>query len=99
MEAVYNKTRTEEVLPEMRAAVDKACAVLDVTSFVGNLDGDVCLDSGEVPGRTRAPGSCWVLPNFDNFWPLTGRRVRLLSLPDSQRRVVLSSGPDFRATL
>ena len=45
------------------------------------------------------PVPAGVLPIRDNFWSLVGRRVRLLSLSDSQRRVVLFRATDFRAAL
>ena len=115
MEAVYNKTRTEEVSPEAQAAVAQACAVLGVTSFVADLDGDVCPDGGEFLGpdegsRERVWFHCFctleeslvptaVLPIRENFWSLMGRRVRPLSLSDSQERALLSWGADFRVAL
>ena len=45
MEYVYNKTHSEEVVPEA-----KACAVLDVTSFLGDLDREVCAHVDEILG-------------------------------------------------
>ena len=127
VEAVCNNTRTEEVLPEMRSVVTKACAVVDVASFVEDgrtdsfevcpdsvvrgevassvVDWDVCPDSYEVLGpdggaraRARYHRFCFLeeylvplapLPIRDNFWSSMGRRVRLLNLSDSRRRVVL----------
>ena len=40
-EAVSKKTRTEEVLPEVRAAAETACAVLEVTCCVEDPGRDV----------------------------------------------------------
>ena len=37
----------------MRAAVSKACAVLDVTSSVEGLDRAVCPDGDEIPGSEK----------------------------------------------
>ena len=44
-------------------------------------------------------GPIVVLPIRENFWSLKGRRVRMLDLSDSQRRVIFSWGTDFRAAL
>ena len=41
LEAVYNGTPSEEVLPEMRAAASNACAILDFTASVEYLDSEV----------------------------------------------------------
>ena len=53
MENVYNRTRAEDVAPEMRAAVSKARAILEVTSFGENLDREVCPDSDEMLGPKK----------------------------------------------
>ena len=49
---MYTKARSEEVAPEMRSAVAKACAGLEVVRFAGDLDlscvGGVCVESSEV---------------------------------------------------
>ena len=37
-----------KVAPEMRAVVARACAILEATSFVEDLDRDVCADGDEV---------------------------------------------------
>ena len=50
MESVSNKARPEEVAPEMRPAINKACALLDVQSFVADLDDDSCIDGEEAVG-------------------------------------------------
>ena len=55
MKAVYNRTRLDEVLPEMRAAVAKACAKLDVTAFVEDLDRDTCRAAMISLSPTRVP--------------------------------------------
>ena len=47
MEGVYTKARSEEVVPEMRPAVAKACAGLEVERFVRDLDRDMCAESPE----------------------------------------------------
>ena len=74
MEGVYAKARSEEVAPEMRAAVAKACAGLEVERFLGYLGRDVCVDSsealgGENSGRRHASGAAasdWC----EIYWPL-----------------------------
>ena len=101
MDSVYNKTRTGEVLPEKRAAVEKACAVLGATAFVEDLDRDACPDSDEALGSDKGvQGRAWrrrfcsskgylvplvALPIPENFWSLLGRRIRRLNLSDPQR--------------
>ena len=40
-----------------------------------------------------------VLPTRENLWPLMGRRVHLPRFPDSQSRVILPRGTDFRIAL
>ena len=50
MEAAYDKTRAKKVLPEMRAAAVRACAAMDVASFVEDLDSHVCPDGDEALG-------------------------------------------------
>ena len=103
---VYTEARSEEVAPGMRSAVSKACAVLDVASFVYDLDRDVCDDNEEALGSVSgaAAGNLFrrfgslrellapriALPIRDNFWALKGRRVRQLSLSGPQSRVVSS---------
>ena len=112
---MYKKARCEEVVPGMRAAVSKACAVLDGTSFVEDLNRDVRASGDEM--LSSEEGSfmrIWfhrfctlrgnlapmvALPIRGNFWSLLGRRMTLLNLSDSQRRVALSWGADFRAAL
>ena len=99
----------------MRAVVVKACAVWEVTSFVEDLDRDACPVSDDALGSDsgaqararfrRFSSLSWrlaqivVLPIRENFWSLMGRRVRMLDLSDSRRRVILSWGADFRAAL
>ena len=50
IENVYKETRSEGAVPKMRAAASKARAVLDVTSFVEDLDREVCADGDETLG-------------------------------------------------
>ena len=112
MEGVYTKVRSEEVVPEMRAAAAKACAGLEVESFVQDLDRDVC---AEALGAERGAGArIWrrgprpvrellipaaVLPIREDFGFLMGRRVRAPKLSTRQKREVLSWGSSFRTSL
>ena len=49
MARIYNKTRTEEVSPEMCGALDRACRLLGVGDFVRDLGTEVAFDvDGEV---------------------------------------------------
>ena len=91
MEGVYTKARSEEVAPEMRSAVAKACAVLEVAPFVEDLDREVCAEGEEARGAvTGAAARIWfyrvgsfreslvpviVPPIRDNFWAFMGRGV------------------------
>ena len=50
MEGVYARARSEEVIPEMRSAVAKACARLEVERFVRDLDHVICAESSELLG-------------------------------------------------
>ena len=97
MGAAHNKTRCEEVAPEMRAAVSRACAVPDVTFVVEGLDREACADVDEILGAEKSSvARLWFrrffslqeyfAPICENFWSLTGRRVRHLNLFGSQRR-------------
>ena len=54
MEGVYNKAKSEEVGPEMRSAISRACAFRGSESFVKDLDHDMSLSEwsrGRVPGH------------------------------------------------
>ena len=53
MEGVYARARSKEVIPEMRSAVAKACARLEVERFVRGLDqAEIgCAESSEVTCR------------------------------------------------
>ena len=53
MEGVYTKARSKEAGPEMRAAVAKACAGLEVERFVKDLDRDVCAEASEALGTEQ----------------------------------------------
>ena len=57
MESVYNKSRCEEVVPEMRAAVPKAFAIVEVTSSVGDLDREARAYGDDVLGSEKGPPS------------------------------------------
>ena len=112
VEGVYTKARSEEVVPEMRAAVAKACAGLEVERFARDLDRDVCAQGSEALGAERgAEARIWrrrfrsvrellapsvVLPIMEDFWLLAGRRVRALKFPTRQIRKVLPWGSSFR---
>ena len=105
MGGVYTKARTEEVAPEMRSAVAKACAVLEVAPFVEDLDREVCAEGEEARGAATGAAAqkmfyrvcsfreslvpVIVSPIRDIFWALMGRGVRLLNLSDSQKRTAL----------
>ena len=105
MEGFFAKARSEEVVPVLRSAGTKARAVLEVTSFVEDLDWDTCADGEEAPSSARGfAGRIWfrrfcslceslvpvvVVPICDSFRALMGRRVRLLNLSDPQRREAL----------
>ena len=89
--------------------------MLDATAFDEDLDRDMCPDSDDFLGPDKGTQvRVWfrrfcslkgflipaaALPIQGNFWSLMGRRVRLLSLSDSQRGVILSRGADFRVAL
>ena len=114
-EGVYTKVHSEEVAPEMRAAVAKACAGLEVDRFIRDLGRDVCAEASEALGGE--PGSearVWRrrfrtvrelltpavdLPIREDFWCLMGRRVRALKLTTHQMKEVLSWGSSFRVAL
>ena len=105
MEGLYAKARSEEVVPVLRSAGTKARAVLEVTSFVEDLDWDTCADGEEAPSSARGfAARIWfrrfcslreslvpvvLVPICDSFRALMGRRVRLLNLSDPQRREAL----------
>ena len=89
---VYGKARPEEVAPEMRAALTKASAGLEVELFVKDLDREVRADASEALGSEEgAEARAWlhrfrsirhlVAPAIrNNFWSLMARRVRSLKL-------------------
>ena len=96
----------------MRAAVAKACAGLGVERFVTDLDRDVCVEaSGAELGadarvwshRFRSAGELFVpavvLPAREDFWFLTGRRVRALKSSTRQKRGAFFWGSPFRPAL
>ena len=105
--------RSGEVVPEMRAALSKACAGLEVGLLVKDLDRDVCVESSEALGAEKgAEARIWfhrfrsvrelrvpavALPARGNFWSLMVRRVRSLNLSDRQREEMLLSGSEYRA--
>ena len=53
MEGVFAKARAEEVVPEMRSALSKACAELGVELFAQDLGRDVCAESSEALGAEK----------------------------------------------
>ena len=115
MEGVYAKARSEEVAPEMRSVVDKACARLEVEHFARDLDRVVCEEPSELVGaEPGAETRAWcqrfrsaqsllvpsvVLPIREDFWALMGRRVEALTLSDYQRKEILSWGLSYRSEL
>ena len=112
MEGVCARARSEEVIPEMRSAVAKACARLEVGRFVRDLDHVICAELSEVMGSEPGAGArVWrqrfrsvrdllvpsvVLPVREDFWSLVGRRVKALILSVHQSREVLSRGSSYR---
>ena len=64
MEGVYTKARSEEVVPEMRSALSKACAGSEVEIFVKDLGRDVCADSSEALGAEKGRGCSKLVPPF-----------------------------------
>ena len=115
MERVYGKARSEEVAPEMRSAINKACTFLDVQAFVVYLGHISCVYSGEAVGTDKGAATCvWLhrccaikdfpkpsnaVPIRANFLGILGRRVRRIELSDAQKRVFLVRGADFCAAL
>ena len=115
MEGVYVRARSEEAVPEMREAVQKACKGLEVERFVTDLDRDLCAGASEAIGaEAGAEARVWchrfrsvrdllvpavVLPIREDFWNLMARRVRALRLTTHQSREVLSWGTAFRADM
>ena len=99
----------------MRAAAAKARAGLGVERFVTDLDRDVCVEASEASGAEQgADARVWrhrfrsagelivpaaVLPAREDFWFLTGRRVRALKLSTRQKRRAFFWGSPFRAAL
>ena len=115
MEILYNKARTEEVVPGTRPAGTKACALLGVQASVVDLDDDSYVGGEETLRSDKEAailaGFCrfftlmeylapsTALPIRGNFLGFLGRRVRLFGLSDTQKRVLLSWGADSRAAL
>ena len=113
MEGVYAKGRSEEVVPDMRSALSKACAGLEVGLFVKDLDCDVCVEDSDALGAEEgAESRVWfhrfrsacellvpavVLPIRGNFWSLMARRVRSLNATDRQKKEMLVWGAEYRA--
>ena len=99
----------------MRSAIAEACTVLEVTSFVEDLDREVCAGGeGALGAGEGAASRIWfhrfcllrdslapvvVLPIRGNFLSLIGRRVRLFNFPCSQRRTVFLWARDFRSAV
>ena len=115
MEGVYTEARSEEAVPEMRAAVAKACAGLEVERFVKDLDRDVRVESSDALGAGQGvEARVWrqrfrsvrdilvpsaVLPTREVLWSLMGRRVRASKLTTHQMRGILSRGSSYGAEL
>ena len=115
VESVYNKDKSEEVFPEIRGTIGRACALLAVEAFVTDLDRDASLAVEIAQDADRgACTSAWfrwyctfkeplapvvALPIRGNFMSILRRRVRTLLSPDTQKRVVLWRGAECRAAL
>ena len=100
-ESVYNKARPEEVVPEMRAAINRARTLVDILACVVDLGDDSCVDEEEAAGSDEgAAVRLWfhrfcslrehlapaiVLPIRDNFLGILGGRVRRIGLPYTQK--------------
>ena len=65
---VYAKARSEEVAPDMRSALDKARAGLEVEMFVRGLGRDMCVEASEALGSEKGAES--------RVWPHQFRSVR-----------------------
>ena len=53
IEGIYTKARSEEVAPEMRSALSKACAGFEVELFVKGLCRNVCVEASEALGAEK----------------------------------------------
>ena len=73
MDGVYTRARPEEVIPEMRSAVAKACARLEVERFERDLDHVVCAESSEFVGAEQGAEA--------RVWRQRFRSVRDLLVP------------------
>ena len=105
--------RSGEVAPDMRSALSKACAGLEVELFVKDLDCDVCVEASDALGAEEgAEARVWfhrfrsacellvpagVLPTRGNFWSLMARRVRPLNATGRQKKEMLVGGTEYRA--
>lgn len=105
MESMRNKTRTEELEPEMRAALERPRAFLSVEASLKDLDRGASLaDESVLGGDDGACANVWfhrfcafeepltpsaASPVRANFMSLSGRRARALALSGIQK-VVLS---------
>ena len=103
-ESVHKEARSEEVVPEMRSASNKAYALLGVQAFAGDLDDASCVNCEEAVGsdagtvvRARFHRFCAlkeysapsiVLPIRVYFFGILGRRVRRIGLADTQERAL-----------
>ena len=99
----------------MRSAIHAACTLSGVRAFVVDLGDDSCMGGEEAVGSDGGEAVCvwfrrfWSLKGFskppiarpihDKFLGISVSRVRRLELSDAQRRVFVSRGADFRATL
>lgn len=82
METIGKRALSEEVVPEIRPAINEACTLLDAQSFVVDLDNDSCFDGEEAVGSEKRGGRlCGVPPilringisDSVNCAPLSGR--------------------------
>ena len=115
MSRPYDKTRPEEVAPEMRGALDRARAALSVGEFGRDLAAEVAFDdNGEVGlRRSQYVRSCFrrfrslranlvssvSQPMRPNFMSVLGQRARDLGLSGAQTRAILARGTEYHVLL
>ena len=102
-------------MPELRAAVVRAGPRLETVEFLKGLELESApVSEGEFGLSRWRYARCWshrvssarsmltpelVAPLNANFLSLMRRRVRVLSLSDAQRRIVLKRGYGYKAAL
>ena len=115
MKRMYNKTRPEEVAPEMRGALGRARPMLIVEEFVKDLELEAPFFHESVAGLPLDKyGRTWfhcfrmieghLAPGVarlmcPNFLIGIGRRMRERALSDMQKRATLPWGTESRALL